>query len=167
MQLATMAWRTLMRNKRRSVITAFSVAFGVLLSVTFTASSDYAYTNMINTSAVMGLGHLSVEHPEYQDIPTLDKRLPDAAGVQQRALQTPGITAAQIRIMGQEDPFQNIISYTEDGQEHTVILFSLPLPGDDPHLESQANRVFQAIMLLLRPMLSLKQISLRLERLLR
>lgn len=101
MQLATMAWRTLMRNKRRSVITAFSVAFGVLLSVTFTASGDYAYTNMINTSAVMGLGHLSVEHPAYQDTPTLDKRLPDAKAVQERALQIPGVTGAQVRIMGQ------------------------------------------------------------------
>ena len=50
MQLGTMAWRGLMRNKRRTAITAFSVAFGVLLSVTFTASGDYAYTNMINTS---------------------------------------------------------------------------------------------------------------------
>ncbi len=101
MQLGTMAWRNLMRNKRRTVITAFSVAFGVLLSVTFTASGDYAYTNMINTSAVMGLGHLTVEHPDYQDTPTLDKRLLDAEAVQQRVLQAPGITGAQIRIMGQ------------------------------------------------------------------
>ena len=101
MQLKTMAWRTLMRSKRRSVITAFSVAFGVLLSVTFTASGDYAYTNMINASAVMGLGHLSVEHSDYQDTPTLDKRLLDATVVQQRALQIPGVTAAQVRIMGQ------------------------------------------------------------------
>lgn len=101
MQLATMAWRGLMRNKRRTAITAFSVAFGVLLSVTFTASGDYAYTNMINTSAVMGLGHLSVEHPDYQDTPTMDKRLVDAFAVQQKALQTPGVTAAPIRIMGQ------------------------------------------------------------------
>ncbi len=101
MQLTTMAWRTLMRNKRRSVITAFSVAFGVLLSVTFTASGDYAYTNMINTSAVMGLGHLSVEHPDYQDTPSLDKHLRDAVAVQQRALQIPGVTGAQVRIMGQ------------------------------------------------------------------
>jgi ABC-type lipoprotein release transport system permease subunit len=101
MQLTTMAWRTLMRNKRRTVITAFSVGFGVLLSVTFTASGDYAYTNMINTSAVMGLGHLSVEHREYRDTPTLDKRLLDAVTVQQKALRIPGVTAAQIRIMGQ------------------------------------------------------------------
>jgi ABC-type lipoprotein release transport system permease subunit len=56
---------------------------------------------MINTSAVMGLGHLSVEHPDYQDTPTLDKRLLDATVVQQRALQIPGVTAAQVRIMGQ------------------------------------------------------------------
>ncbi len=101
MQLGTMAWRGLMRNKRRTAITAFSVAFGVLLSVTFTASGDYAYTNMINTSAVMGLGHLSVEHPEYQDTPTLDKRLLEAEAVQRKALQTPGVNAASVRIMGQ------------------------------------------------------------------
>ncbi|MDH4332584.1 MAG: FtsX-like permease family protein [Desulfobulbaceae bacterium] len=96
-----MAWRTLMRNKRRSVITAFSVGFGVLLSVTFTASGDYAYTNMINTSAVMGLGHLSVEHPDFRDTPTLDKRLVDAEAVQQRVLQISGVTGALVRIMGQ------------------------------------------------------------------
>lgn len=101
MQLGTMAWRNLMRNKRRTVITAFSVAFGVLLSVTFTASGDYGYTNMIDTSAVMGLGHLSVEHREYQDTPTMDKRLLDATAVRQKALQTPGVNGAQIRIMGQ------------------------------------------------------------------
>ncbi|HIJ90711.1 MAG TPA: ABC transporter permease [Deltaproteobacteria bacterium] len=101
MQLGTMAWRTLMRNKRRSVITAFSVGFGVLLSVTFTASGDYAYTNMINTSAVMGLGHLSVEHPDFRDTPTLDKRLVDAEAVQQRVLQISGVTGALVRIMGQ------------------------------------------------------------------
>jgi len=101
MQLGTMAWRNLMRNKRRTLITAFSVAFGVLLSVTFTASGDYAYTNMINTGAIMGLGHLSVEHPEYQDTPTMDKRLRDAEDIRQHLLQASGVTAARIRIMGQ------------------------------------------------------------------
>ena len=150
MQLGTMAWRTLMRNKRRSVITAFSVAFGVLLSVTFTASGDYAYTNMINTSAVMGLGHLSVEHPEYQDTPTLDKRLVDSVGIQQKVLQISGVTGAQVRIMGQamfasgaksvggsflaidsarETPAQNIFLRTliegqcfSSGEEHGVVV---------------------------------------------
>ena len=101
MQLGAMAWRTLMRSRRRSLITCFSVAFGVLLAVTFTASADYSYTSMINTSARMGLGHLSVQHPAYNETPTLDRRLVEAETVRQAALAIPGVAAARIRIMGQ------------------------------------------------------------------
>ncbi|MGV1099315.1 ABC transporter permease [Thiovibrio sp. JS02] len=99
--MGKMAWRTLMRNRRRTLITAFSVAFGVLLAVTFTASADYSYSSMINTSARMGLGHITVQHPGYNETPTLDRRLVDARAVRQAALQIPEVTAARIRIMGQ------------------------------------------------------------------
>jgi len=101
MQLAKMAWRTLMRSRRRTLITSFSVAFGVLLAVTFTASADYSYNGMINTSARMGLGHITVEHPAYNETPTLDRRLIDAGRVGEEALLTPGVAAVRIRIMGQ------------------------------------------------------------------
>ncbi len=101
MHLNRMAVRNLLRNKRRTLITAFSVAFGLLLSVTFTASGDYSYTNMINTSVTMGLGHLTIEPPGYNDTPTLDKRLVDADGMKQKTLATGDVEAAFVRIMGQ------------------------------------------------------------------
>jgi len=95
------ARRNLLRNKRRTLITSFSVAFGVLLSVTFTASGDYSYTNMINSSATLGFGHLAVEPPGFNDTPTLASRLAGADKIRQLALQLPEVESAYERIMGQ------------------------------------------------------------------
>lgn len=100
MRLNLLAWRNLKRNKRRTLITAFSVAFGVLLAVTFTASGDYSYTNMINTSAAMGMGHLTFEPQEYNDTPTLEKRLPDAEAIRKQVTADEAVAAAYIRIIG-------------------------------------------------------------------
>jgi len=99
--LFKMAWRSLSRKMRRTIITSFSVAFGLLLSVTFTASSDYSYTNMINTSATLGLGHLTVEPPSYNDSPTLAKFLDAAPPMRDKILKLPEVKSAQARIMGQ------------------------------------------------------------------
>ncbi|MEN8142743.1 MAG: FtsX-like permease family protein [Thermodesulfobacteriota bacterium] len=95
------AWRNLLRNKRRTLITGFSVAFGVLLSVTFTASGDYSYTNMINTSATLGLGHLAIEPPGFNDTPSLARRLAGAEEIRDKVLMLPEIESAYVRIMGQ------------------------------------------------------------------
>lgn len=95
------AWRNLLRNKRRTLITGFSVAFGVLLSVTFTASGDYSYTNMINTSATLGLGHLAIEPPGFNDTPSLARRLAGAEGIREKTLMLPEVESAYVRIMGQ------------------------------------------------------------------
>ena len=95
------AWRNLLRNKRRTLITGFSVAFGVLLSVTFTASGDYSYTNMINTSATLGLGHLAIEPPGFNDTPSLAKRLAGAEAIREKTLMLPEVENAYVRIMGQ------------------------------------------------------------------
>lgn len=100
MRLNLLAWRTLQRNKRRTLITALSVAFGVLLAVTFTASGDYSYTNMINTSAAMGLGHITCAPQEYNETPTLEKRLRDAAAIRREVTAARGVNAAYVRIIG-------------------------------------------------------------------
>jgi len=83
------------------LITSFSVAFGVLLSVTFTASGDYSYTNLINSSATLGYGHLAIEPPGYNDTPTLARRLAGAEKIRAQALSLPEVENAYVRIMGQ------------------------------------------------------------------
>ena len=101
MNLNTMAWRTLTRNRRRTLITSFSVAFGIFLAVTFTGSGDYSYTNMIDTSAVMGFGHVTVEAAGYNENPSLSRWFPDADRIRKAAADLPAVAGAYTRIMGQ------------------------------------------------------------------
>ena len=96
-----MAWRNLWRRKRRTLITAISIGFGVMLAVTFTGSGDYWYTNMINAGATMGLGHITIEPHGYNQTPSLDKRLLNAGEVRKHVLTMPGVSNAIVRITGQ------------------------------------------------------------------
>ncbi len=101
MNLGKMAWRNLWRRKRRTFITSLSIGFGVMLAVTFTGTGDYGYSNMINTGAVMGLGHVTVEPQGYNQTPSLDKRLQNAERIRATVLAVPGVNSAVVRIMGQ------------------------------------------------------------------
>jgi len=101
MKLGKIAWRNLWRRKRRTLITGISIGFGVMLAVTFTGTGDYGYTNMINTSAIMGLGHVTIEPHGYNQTPSLDKRLRKTGQIRERVLAMPGVNDAIVRIMGQ------------------------------------------------------------------
>lgn len=101
MQLNRLAWKNLWRNKRRTLITGFSISLGVFLSVTFTGSGDYTYTNMIDASATMGFGHVTVEAKGFNETPTLDKRLTNAEKIRAEVIQLPEVSGATVRIMGQ------------------------------------------------------------------
>ncbi len=101
MKFGKMAWRNLWRRKRRTLITGFSIGFGVLLSVTFTGTGDYGYTNMINAGASMGFGHVTIEPRGYNQTPALDKRLLKTEQIREQVLTIPGISDAIVRIMGQ------------------------------------------------------------------
>ncbi|MBI3794452.1 MAG: ABC transporter permease [Nitrospinae bacterium] len=96
-----MAWRNLWRRKRRTLITSGTVAFGLLFSIIVTGAKDYGYTKMINTSASMGLGHVTVQPVGYLESPTLDKKFANATAVRDAVLATPGVTSAATRIIGQ------------------------------------------------------------------
>ena len=101
MNLATMAWRNVWRRKRRTLITAVSIGFGVLLAATFTGMAVYMYGNMIDASAATGFGHVTIEAEGYNRTPTLDKRLTNSAALRVQVLQEHGVDAVMTRIMGQ------------------------------------------------------------------
>lgn len=101
MKLRKLAWRNLWRRKRRTLITGISIGFGLMLAVTFTGTGDYGYTNMINTGATMGFGHVTIEPYGYNQTPSLDKRLQDTEHIREQVLTIPGVDSAIIRIMGQ------------------------------------------------------------------
>jgi ABC-type lipoprotein release transport system permease subunit len=101
MNLNTLAWRNLWRHKRRTLITASSIAFGVLLAVTFTGAGDYFYTRMIDAGANMGMGHITLAAPDYNRAPSSKKYLKQASDHRQKMIQLNEVKAVLARIHGQ------------------------------------------------------------------
>ena len=101
MNLNQLAFRNIFRRKRRTLITASSVAFGVLLSVTFTGTGDYTYTHMIDAGAKMGMGHVTVEPVGYQNSPTLNRKLQHIDKMLDEIRNLDNVSDAVPRIMGQ------------------------------------------------------------------
>lgn len=130
MKLNTLAFRNILRRKRRTLITAFSIAFGVMLSVTFTGSGDYTYTKMIDTGATMGMGHVTIQPLGYQQKPTLDKRLTNMQDNIQQLLQQENVETAVPRIMGQA-------MFASANQSVGGAFIAI-----DPELESNENNLF-------------------------
>lgn len=97
-RLATMAWRNIWRNRRRTLITVFGIVFGVFMAVLFTGIGDSTYTQMIDHAARLGGGHVVVQHREYQDLPTVEHTVTDAPAVEAAAAELPGVVATTTRI---------------------------------------------------------------------
>ena len=71
--LAAMAWRNIWRNRRRSLITLSSIALGTMLAVIMTAVQDAQWRDMIDMAARLGGGHVTIQHEEYLETPTLSR----------------------------------------------------------------------------------------------
>lgn len=98
---ATMAWRNLWRNRRRTFITLFGISFGVFLAIMFTGIGDSTYGDMIDTAAEMGSGHVAIQHPDLIDDPSLKNTIPHAESIAQKVSASPGVKNTTIRILGQ------------------------------------------------------------------
>lgn len=101
MMILKLAWRNLWRNKRRTIITSISIAFGFLLTIVFTGMSDGSYGSMIDVAANMGSGHITVEPIEYRDRPGTDKVISNTGELMQKLRSFKGVTACRERVVGQ------------------------------------------------------------------
>ncbi|WP_413111454.1 ABC transporter permease [Thaumasiovibrio sp. DFM-14] len=67
-----LAWRNLWRQKRRTILTAGSVALTLALSLFMRAMQEGVYTQNIDNSARFYTGYLQLQHPDYQDSSSID-----------------------------------------------------------------------------------------------
>jgi len=100
-QMLRMAWLNLWRNRRRTVLTLASIAFGILLAVLLTAMQDRNWADMIDLAARLGGGHVTVENQDLQDAPTLDKTVTHTDALAATARKDPEVTRVVVRIVGQ------------------------------------------------------------------
>jgi ABC-type lipoprotein release transport system permease subunit len=98
--VAIIAWRNIWRNRRRTLITLTGIVFGVFLSVLFTAMGDGSYSQMIDYAAKLGGGHVTVQHEDFGELPSLKKTVRDTQAVRRSAESNPGVLRTVPRISG-------------------------------------------------------------------
>ena len=81
--LVKLAWRSLWRNRRRTLITITSIALGMTCALFFIALADGMYKKLIDQAVRMEAGHVAVEHPEYHDAPAVDRFVHSVAAVRE------------------------------------------------------------------------------------
>jgi ABC-type lipoprotein release transport system permease subunit len=77
--LPVMAWRNLWRQRRRTLITLSSIAFGGFLAVLMVAMQDRSFADFIDTAARLGSGHVTIQHEDYLDKPSLTRTVGETA----------------------------------------------------------------------------------------
>ena len=78
---ATMAWRNVWRNPRRSLLTMAAIAFAVLLVLFMLSFQFGSYEAMIDNAVRLSTGHLQVQAQGYLANPDMRKVVEDPAAV--------------------------------------------------------------------------------------
>jgi len=79
-----LAWRSLWRNKRRTLITITSIVMGLIIAIFFIAMAEGVYYQVVNEGVRMQAGHITLENPGYQTAPAIDLRIGDVEKIRNR-----------------------------------------------------------------------------------
>ncbi len=73
--LLSMAWRNVMRTRRRTWLTAGGIAFAILLLGLMRSLQVGAFIGAVDNSAHIMLGHIQLQHPAYEDDPAVENSI--------------------------------------------------------------------------------------------
>lgn len=99
--IAKSAWRSVWRNKRRTIITVTSIGFGLAAALFFITFADGQYHKMINDGVRMQAGHITLEHPEYRDAPAVDLFVNDSSEIRREIEKLQGVEKVKLLVSGQ------------------------------------------------------------------
>lgn len=98
--IARLAWRSIWRNRRRTLITVFSIGFGLAIAIFFIAIAEGIYAQMIDEVVRMQAGHITLENSDYREAPAVDLWL-DAPKVLRSRIETlPQVESTKLIILG-------------------------------------------------------------------
>lgn len=92
------AWRNLWRNKRRTIITAASLFFGIFFSVMMTSMQKGSFENMINNMARFYTGYIQIQHSEFNETPGVNNSFTISDDKLSEINSIPGIISLSQRI---------------------------------------------------------------------
>ena len=131
--LIRLAWRNLLRNKRRTFLAGLSIGIG-LAGLIFTDGLILGMSeSMVRTATDTFLGQAEIQHQGFRDTLDVDRTVTDGAGVLQQLSEEPDVRAFAPRTaaMGMITSPANVCS---------VVIF-----GVSPSEESKVSRIEKAI----------------------
>lgn len=133
--LVKLAWLNIWRNKRRTIITATSVFFAVLLAILFRSLTDGIYDNMIHNVVSYSSGYLQIHQKGYWDEQSIDNTFEEDAHLNQAVLNKDNVS----NLMPRLQTFA-LASYADKTKGVLVL-------GIDPDAEKAVNKLHEKIIL--------------------
>jgi len=99
--LLRLAWRSLWRNRRRTLITVVSIGLGLAFALFFIALADGVYFQLVQDGVRMQAGHITLENPEYRDAPAIDLYISGSDKLRSRIESLPYVERTKPLILGQ------------------------------------------------------------------
>ena len=129
MLILKLAWRSMLRHKRRSIITGGAVALSLALMLIFVGIGDDGHARMANLGIGMGAGNVLVQGRGYQKDQTLDHLVTDPARViaAARGLDHVRAVVPRVRVSG----------LLSTGESSAPVMVS----GVDPDLEPKVSEI--------------------------
>jgi putative ABC transport system permease protein len=127
--IASIAWRNLGRNRRRTWLTAGGIGFAIALLGFFRALQLGGYATMIDNATALLSGHLQIQRVGYRDDPRIEMTLPQARERAEAIRAIAGVRAATDRV----ESFV-LVSVGEKS-------FAGQLLGVDPRHEAEVSRL--------------------------
>lgn len=99
--IARLAWRSIWRNRRRTLITIASLGLGLTIAIFFIALSEGVHNQVVNEAVRMQAGHITVEHEAYQAAPAVDLFIGGVDKLRRRIDGMEAVEATKLLIRGQ------------------------------------------------------------------
>ena len=124
-----LAWRSIWRNRRRTLITALSIGFGLACAVFFVAIGEGVYAQLIDQVVRLQAGHITMENPSYRDAPAVDLWVKAPESLRSQIEKLSQVEQTKLLIMGQgiARSGSGDVSATLMGVEPSVELDTSPL----------------------------------------
>lgn len=99
--LLRLAWRSIWRHRRRTLITIASISLGLTFALYFISLGEGVYSRLTDDIVRTQSGHVTLEHPAYRDAPSVDLWVGGAAKLREQLLGLRGVAGTKVLVLGQ------------------------------------------------------------------